>query len=231
MSNRFTQKAQNVLSAALNGAAEMGHTYIGSEHLLLGLSSEEDSIAARLLRAKGLQLSKVRARITDLSGCGSYCELSPSDMTPKLRRIIERSAELSSHGENSYIGTEHLLLALLEEKDSVALRIVEAEGVSLSQLIGDVSAFLSTASQGNRQGESKSEEKNKIHGAPTLSAHGRDLTALATRGQLDPVIGRERETERLIHILCRRSKNNPCLIGEPGVGKTAVVEGLALRMA
>ena len=231
MANKFTQRAESTLNHALTQARELGHTYIGSEHLLLGLLREEDSIAARLLGAKGIRLGQIRSRVIALSGQGSFCELSPSDMTPRLKRIIERSAEESTRLGCSYVGTEHLLLSLLEEKECIAVRVLEAEGVSLSLLLGDVNAFLSASAQGTKGGETKSEEKNKIHGAPTLSAHGRDLTALAAKGLLDPVIGRDEETGRLIHILCRRTKNNPCLIGEPGVGKTAVVEGLALRMA
>ena len=230
MADKFTQKAQNVLNHAQTLAGELGHTYIGSEHLLLGLLWEEDCIAARLLRQRGADFKGIRKRVMELSGSGSPCHPSPEDMTPKLRRIIEGAASEALRHGNAYVGTEHLLSALLEEKDSFGLRLLEAEGLSSAELRGDLSAFLSASAQGTDRSGSKAEEKNKIPGAPTLSAHGRDLVLLAQQGRLDPVIGRDRETERLIHVLCRRTKNNPCLIGEPGVGKTAVVEGLALRI-
>ncbi|MBQ9086104.1 MAG: ATP-dependent Clp protease ATP-binding subunit [Clostridia bacterium] len=231
MASKFTQKAQNTLNRSLSLARELGHTYIGSEHLLLGLLAEEDSIAARLLLAKGADSARIRKRVIDLSGSGSFSDVSPSDMTPRARRIIEASAKESAKCGNHYIGTEHLLLALLNDRDCMGVRILDAEGIPSSELRSDVNAFLAASGHKAEQGEGKASEKPKIHGAPTLSAYGRDLTALAKEGRIDPVIGRESETERLIRILSRRTKNNPCLIGEPGVGKTAVVEGLALRMA
>jgi len=233
MPNKFTQKAQNVLTRSLTLSRELGHTYVGSEHLLLSLISEEDCIASRMLTAKGVSAEKLRAAIVEISGFGAPSFVSPSDMTPRVRKIIERSSAESTASGARYIGTEHLLLALLGERDSVGVRLLEAEGIPSSEIKKDVRAYLETISDQTLSSEKTplSEEKLKIRGAPTLSSYGRDLTEQARAGRIDPVIGRDRETERVIQILSRRQKNNPCLVGEPGVGKTAVVEGLAKRIA
>ncbi|MBQ9783258.1 MAG: ATP-dependent Clp protease ATP-binding subunit, partial [Clostridia bacterium] len=233
MSNKFTQKAQNTLTRALNTARELGHTYVGSEHLLLGLLTEKDSIASRLLLARGADAVKLRKGIVDIAGEGSPSQVSPSDMTPRAKKIIEGSAAESVRCGNHYIGTEHILSALLSEKDCVGVRLLEAEGIPASELKSDLGAYLnhSTDKSRPREGGTGKEDKLKIRGAPVLSSHGRDLTEAARAGRIDPIIGRDTETERVIQILSRRSKNNPCLIGEPGVGKTAVVEGLAQRIA
>ncbi|MBO5938480.1 MAG: ATP-dependent Clp protease ATP-binding subunit [Clostridia bacterium] len=234
MSNKFTQKAQLALQCAMSTAREMGHTYIGSEHLLLGLLSDENSIAARLLVAKGVSIEGLRKTVIEIAGFGAPSSLSPDDMTPRLRRIIEGAATESLRCGARYLGTEHLLLALLSERDSVGVRLLEADGISSSELKKDVVLYLETTAEQEKKsivGKTASEEKLKIRGAPTLSAYGRDLTEQARAGLIDPVIGRDRETDRVIRILSRRTKNNPCLVGEPGVGKTAVVEGLARRIA
>ena len=233
MPNKFTQKAQNVLTRALTLARELGHTYVGSEHLLLSLLTEEDCIASRLLVAKGANAEKLRAAIIEISGLGAPSFVSPSDLTPRVRKIIEGASSESTANGSRYIGTEHLLLSLLGERDSVGVRLLEAEGIPASELKGDVRDYLGTVSDGTLSSEKSaaSEEKLKIRGAPMLSTYGRDLTEQARSGRIDPVIGRDRETERVIQILSRRQKNNPCLVGEPGVGKTAVVEGLAARIA
>lgn len=233
MSNKFTQKAQNTLNLALSLAGELGHSYIGSEHLLLGLISEKESIAARLLGARGAEAERIRRDVIDIDGLGSPSSPRSSDMTPRLKKIIEASSEESRKGGTRYIGTEHLLMALLLEKDCVAVRILEGEGIFAEELRGDLGAYLSVSSE-KPSATSRSAEKEeplKIRGAPTLSAYGRDLTESAAEGRIDPIIGRDTETERLIRILSRRQKNNPCLLGEPGVGKTAVVEGLAKRIS
>ena len=256
MTNRFTTRAQGALNGALREAQALGHTYVGSEHLLLGLLTEPDSIAAKLMTARGLDREKYRAAIVELSGAGARSRVSPSDMTPRVRRIIQNSAVEAGRAGQSYVGTEHLLLALLDQPDCVAVRLLDAAAVSPEELRRDVVGFLSNAPKpesGEPRGRDTGEERRtrsgedsrdgrrdrgrdtegegRIQGAPTLSKYGRDLTAMAEGGRLDPIIGRERETERLIRILSRRGKNNPCLIGEPGVGKTAVVEGLCQRIA
>ncbi|MBQ5389872.1 MAG: ATP-dependent Clp protease ATP-binding subunit, partial [Clostridia bacterium] len=239
MTNRFTQKAQNALNHALLAAREFGHTYVGSEHLLVGLSAEEDGIAARALLSKGATRQKIIETIVNNMGTGSPTKVTASDLTPRTKQIIEMSAYASSRYGHGYIGTEHLLLAILEETDCVANKILNTLGISPADLKKDVIAYMDGMESGGTTapgGASPSKHaKNKttaeIRDCPTLSAYGRDLTALAKSGKLDPIIGRENETERVIQILARRTKNNPCLIGEPGVGKTAVVEGLAQRIA
>lgn len=237
MTNRFTQKAQNVLNYALRAASAMGHTYIGSEHLLLGLLAEDSGVAAHYLTERGANAEKIKRAIEEMAGIGSPTPLSASDMTPRTKNIIEASLYASQRGGQDYIGTEHLLLALLGEEDCVAVRLLENQGVSVNDLRQDVLAFLGSSGAGHEESERSSRFGNTENrsssapdAAPTLKSFGRDLTALAKEGKIDPVIGRESETERVIQILSRRTKNNPCLIGEPGVGKTAVVEGLAERI-
>jgi ATP-dependent Clp protease ATP-binding subunit ClpC len=235
MANRFTQKAQNVLNFALQYASEMGHTYIGSEHLLLGLLREESGVAAHYLLERGANAEKIQDAVAQMSGIGSPTNVSAADMTPRTKNIIEGSLYESQQNGQNYIGTEHLLLALLNERDCVAVRILENLGVPVNDLREDIQNFLgnTSASDGGNRATENASGKNRSGGldaTPNLKNFGRDLTELARTGKLDPIIGRENETERVIQILSRRTKNNPCLIGEPGVGKTAVVEGLAQRI-
>ena len=232
MANKFTQKAQSTLNRSLEIAKELGHTYIGSEHILLALVTESDSIASRILSARGAKADKLRKSVIEIAGIGSESNISGEDMTPRAKKIIEMSAEESQKSSTKYIGTEHLLMALLGERDSVAVRLLEAEGIPASELKNDLSAYLSTSEKGYPLSTRKeSEEKSKRKESSVLLQHGRDLTELAKAKKTDPVIGRSNETDRVIRILSRRTKNNPCLIGEPGVGKTAIIEGLALRIA
>ncbi|MCD8056685.1 MAG: ATP-dependent Clp protease ATP-binding subunit [Clostridiales bacterium] len=238
MASRFTEKAEGAINRALAYASDMGHNYIGSEHILLGLMSEENSAGEKLLSARGAELNSILGVVEQMSGTGDKSILSANDMTPRTKKIIQNSALTAANCGHGYIGTEHLLYALLIESSCVALRVLESTGVSVDALRGDVESFLSGsgASGGefaeagagvsgiNRQGSTS------IKNAPTLSSYGRDLCAMARDGKLDPIIGRRSETERVIQILSRRTKNNPCLIGEPGVGKTAVVEGLAQKI-
>ncbi|MGM9682034.1 MAG: ATP-dependent Clp protease ATP-binding subunit [Eubacteriales bacterium] len=233
MANKFTQKAQNTLNRALEEAHRMGHTYVGSEHILLGLLTEKDSASAKLLAARGADAEKIRKRIIEISGTGTKSNVSAADMTPRTKKIIEASAYESVRNANNYIGTEHILYALLCEKDCVGVKILESVGVSVSDLKGDLYNYMGLSAdkgRGNQEGR-KSDESKRIGGAPMLSNYGRDLTQLAKNGKIDPIIGRDEETQRVIRILSRRTKNNPCLVGEPGVGKTAVVEGLAQLIA
>jgi len=230
MSNKFTQKAEIALNSALRFASESGHSYIGSEHLLVGLLSSLDSAAAKMLVFRGAKLEDVKSTVIELTGTGSPSPVSPSDMTPRLKKIIEGSALRSAGSAHSYIGTEHLLLSLCSDRDSVAVRILERLGVSVSELISDVESYLDS-SPVKSSGKPAPRENDKSKGDKTpLLQFGRDLTDYAKRHRLDPIIGRENETERVVQILSRRTKNNPCLIGEPGVGKTAVIEGLAQRI-
>ena len=237
MNNRFTGKAQNALNNSLRFARSMGHTYIGSEHLLMGLIKEETGVAAHYLNERGATLEKVKNAVIQMAGVGSPTSVSAADMTPRTKNIIEASLYESQKGGQDYIGTEHLLLALLGERDCVAVRILESLGVSVSDLRGELTSFLGSATSERSGGNARfggsgkaGDAKSGLDATPTLKSHGRDLTALAREGKIDPIIGRDTETERVIQILSRRTKNNPCLIGEPGVGKTAVVEGLAQRI-
>ncbi len=232
MTNKFTQKAQNALQAALRFAREMGHTYVGSEHLLLGLLAEKEGIASRILVTKGVRIDALQRQIAEASGLGSESYVKATDMTPRVQHILEVAASLSQKSRSRFVGTEHILLALLSERDCVAVRLLDASGVCISEIKSDLEAISSTATEKTRTHDDKKEapERLKIRGAPTLSSFGRDLTDMARQGRIDPIIGRDRETERVVRILSRRTKNNPCLVGEPGVGKTAVVEGLAERI-
>ena len=230
MANRFTSAASDALGSAMAAARSLGHTYIGTEHMLLGLLSVEGA-AKQLLTARGASEEQTRAMIIEMAGSGLPTNVGPGDMTPRTKRLIESAARESARLGHSYIGTEHLLLAMLGEPDCVALSLLSAQGVGLGELSSDLGDFF-------RRGGGQGTDEQESEGAPgkggeesALKKFGRDLTALARDGKIDPVIGREKETERVIQILSRRTKNNPCLIGEPGVGKTAVVEGLARRIA
>ncbi len=235
MSNKFTPKAQYALNVALSYASDLGHSYIGSEHLLLGLLAAPESASAKMLTSRGAKSDSVRQTIVELTGMGSPEPVSPSDMTPRTKKIIEGAAYLSIGSGQAYIGTEHLLLSLLSESDCVAVRILESLGVSISDIRSDIESYISQSplqkanGASSRTSELQKNQKNTDKNA--LLQYGRDLLDMARRGKLDPIIGRDGETERVIQILSRRTKNNPCLIGEPGVGKTAVVEGLAQRIA
>ena len=244
MNYKFTQKAQNALATAQSYAREMGHTYIGSEHLLLGLASEKDGIASKLLGGLGVSCEQLKETVAEFTGIGSPSGVTADNMTPRTKRIIEIASEEARKRNQTYIGTEYLLISLLSERDCVAVRILESHGISVSELKNSISTFLGNTgghktvhteegakTKNTNTTPSSSVKQETIAGAPVLSAYGRNLTKMATEGRLDPIIGRDRETERVIQILSRRSKNNPCLIGEPGVGKTAVVEGLAQRIA
>ncbi len=232
MQNKFTQKAQNTLKSALSEAGALGHSFIGSEHILLALIGERDSIAAKILSARGLTASLVRSAICEHIGVGEPCRPAPSDLTPNAKAIIEASATIAEERGCTYIGTEHLLCAILKQSECTALKIIKDSAISPSLLICDLSSHSSSVSAPqkkcaeSKQGEPKIQKRQLTN----LSMYTRDLNDLAMRGKIDPVIGREKETERIVQILCRRKKNNPCLIGEPGVGKTAIVEGLAMRI-
>ena len=241
MTNRFTEKAESVIAGAREYASEMGHTYIGSEHLLLALIAERDCAASRLLESRGVTASETKNMILNVSGTGDRTNVGAENMTPRMKKILEASAYISSGCRHRYIGTEHLLYALLSERGCVGVKILDALGLGTDAILADTESFLSDSGftsdmpHGDPAGhvyrpKDKSAAKNEIDGAPTVSQYGRDLCAMARDGKLDPIIGRDGETERLIAILSRRTKNNPCLIGEPGVGKTAVVEGLAERI-
>ncbi len=228
MVNKFTQKAQLALNEALSAAEELGHSYVGTEHLLLGLMIQKESIAARILTLRGAKEKQLRQSIIDYVGIGTKSPVSAENMTPRLRYIIENASKEAERTKTRYVGTEHLLLSLMNRRDSVGVRLLEAEGILATDIKSDLAAYLGSSPNRVREEYETDSKKSKKQ---TLLLYGRDLTELAAKGKCDPVLCRDKETERLIRILCRRSKNNPCIIGDPGVGKTAVVEGLAQRIA
>ncbi|MDD2269778.1 MAG: ATP-dependent Clp protease ATP-binding subunit [Eubacteriales bacterium] len=224
MTGRFTENAKKVLENSLNNARNLGHTYVGSEHLLLGILDEPSSTASKLLTERGVTYEKIRVRVVKLVGSGSSSSVSASDMTPRCKLILKRAADESKTLMQCYIGSEHILMAMLQE-DCVASKLISAEGVKLTELYLMLDGMVSKGSYDTAHIRLRDEERT-----PLLNKQGRDMTKMAADGLLDPVIGREKEEERVIQILLRRTKNNPCLIGEAGVGKTAVVEAVAQRI-
>ena len=226
--NGFTEKANRALNLAIEKAETMGHTYIGSEHLLLGILAEGTGAAATLLASEGITEEKVAELLAEKVGEGLPTSLSPDDFTPRSKRILEMSIAAARSISGGYVGTEHILLAIIEEGQSYAVAFLKELGVNPEER----SSKILSASEGfSGAGKSAPAGKKSDGKCPTLDKFGRDLTAEAKAGKIDPVIGRGEEIQRVIQILTRRTKNNPCLIGEPGVGKTAIAEGLALKIA
>lgn len=232
--DRFTERARAALTKAQEAAQEMGHSYVGSEHLLLGIASEEEGLGAKVLRNYGLDDILVRELVEKYVGRGA-AGVPTQGLSPNAKRVIELAIMDANRLGHSYIGTEHLLLGILREQDCAGARLIATTGIDLNQVYTDVinifrssdyrpqGSAAATAPAGGGRGK-KSDTK-------TLDQYSRDLTVLASQGQLDPVIGRSKEIARVIQILSRRTKNNPVLIGEPGVGKTAIAEGLAQMIA
>ena len=225
--NRFTERAQKALTLAQEAAGSFGHSYIGSEHLLLGLLREGGGPAAKALAAAGVTEDALVKQIEDLSGRGAPDSTAPQGMTPRTKRIIELSLQSAGQMGTNYVGTEHLLLGILREGQNVALTALANLKVTPQTLAEKLSETLGGAQQG---GFAEAGATGGASDKDALTQFGRDLTAAAREGKLDPVIGRAKEIQRVIQILSRRTKNNPALIGDPGVGKTAVVEGLAQKI-
>ncbi|MEG6569583.1 ATP-dependent Clp protease ATP-binding subunit [Thermoanaerobacterium thermosaccharolyticum] len=222
MFGRFSEKAQKVLYQAQEEARSLYHNYVGTEHILLGLIKEEDGIASRVLKNLGVTYDDIRAKVETLIGMGNV----PGDVvgyTPRAKRVLELSFAEARRFNTNYIGTEHILLGLIREGEGVAVRILMELGVDFNRVREEIVKMVSEEPSGAANKAQRAKNTN----TPNLNQFGRDLTDLAREGKLDPVIGREKEIERVIQILSRRTKNNPCLIGEPGVGKTAIAEGLA----
>ncbi len=226
----FTEKANRALNSAIEIAENLGHTYIGSEHLLMGMLREDNGVATTLLTSKKLSVSTVEAFVRRTVGVGIPTVLTPDDFSPRCKRIIETAVSLAANNPNGYVGTEHLLCAMVNESECTACYIMSQLGVSPSAVADDLNSGAKSRPADYRNGREKQRGGAKS-ATPTLDQYGRDLTKLAADGDIDPVIGRDQEIERVIQILCRRTKNNPCLIGEPGVGKTAIAEGLALKIS
>ena len=228
--NGFTTKANEALNQAISSAENLGHTYVGSEHLLLGLLKIGGGFAAALLNKSGITAEGVEELIRAQIGCGTPTKLSPDYFTPRAKRAVENAMASCANNGKKYVGTEHLLLGILSDGDNYAIRFLSELGADAAALTRET---LKASDIDGYSGEGKPKTYQKLQDdkVPTLSKYGRELTAEAKKCKLDPVIGREKEIERVIQILCRRTKNNPCLIGEPGVGKTAIAEGLAQKIA
>lgn len=223
MENKFTQKAQNALILAAQQAQSLGHTYVGTEHLLLGLLEERESIASKMLNKRGITYTKIKKELINEGEVAERSHLSSQNVTPRVKRIIENANRLCVKYGQTLIGSEHLLYCLLNESDCPAVRALEQSNAYPHDIQNDILVLLTDAA--------KQRTKPRDTKPTALESYGRDLIEEARSGRLDPALCRERETERVIQILARRTKNNPCLIGEPGVGKTAVIEGLAQRIA
>ena len=223
--DKFTERARKVLSLAQEEAQRFNHNYIGTEHLLLGLVREGDGVAAKVLSNLGVELNKVRSAVEFIIGRGDRIVLGDIGLTPRAKKVIELAVDEARRLNHHYIGTEHLLLGLVREGEGIAAGVLESLGVNLEKVRTQTIQVLSQS--GGTHSESGREKHSKT---PTIDQMGIDLTSHARQNKLDPIVGREKEIERVIQILSRRQKNNPALIGEPGVGKTAIVEGLAQRI-
>jgi len=223
--DKFTERARKVLTLAQEEAQRFNHNYIGTEHLLLGLVREGDGVAAKVLANLGVELNKVRSAVEFIIGRGDRTVTGDIGLTPRAKKVIELAVDEARRLNHHYIGTEHLLLGLVREGEGIAAGVLESLGVSLDKVRNQIIHVLNQSQPYSQQ------DAKQTSRTPVIDQMGMDLTAAARAGKLDPVIGRTREIERVIQILSRRTKNNPALIGEPGVGKTAIVEGLAQRIA
>ena len=225
--SNFSAKANAVIEEAVSAAADLGHGYVGTEHLLLGLCRVDDTVAKYALDKSGITAETVEEQIVEDIGRGIKGNVSVQDMTPRTKRVLQNAVNEAYSMGSKIVGTEHLLISVLRESDSKAMDIILSEGVEPNEIVADMLEKMGVARPDTEK--SGRHEKGNAKGGktPTLDSFGRDLTALAKAGKVDPVIGRNEEIQRVIQILSRRSKNNPCLIGEPGVGKTAIAEGLA----
>ncbi len=222
---KFTEGAKNALKHAEKKARELGHNYVGTEHLLLGLISEQEGAAANLLNLSGVSEEAVTQNVLSLIGKGDFVFTQSFGYTPRSKKILELAVAFSKQLGQSYVGTEHILMALIREKEGVAFKILTDLGTDLAELESGIHNVTGDTQGATDQGQKKETQ------TPKLDKFGRDLTQAAKDGELDPVIGRAQEIERITQILSRRTKNNPVLVGEPGVGKSAIAEGLAQRIA
>ena len=243
--SNFSQKANMAMNNAIDIASQFGHTFIGSEHILAGLLKTEDCIANTVLKDNGIFSDTIEQKLEDTHGRGITSSVNPGDFTPRSKRIIQRAALFASKLGQSYVGTEHILISLLNDRDSYAVRFIIESGGDVVEILNSV---LETVSKNSSDSDDESSPFSSPFGGlgganspsqlskqgrtntKTLDQFGTDLTDSAKKGEIDPVIGRQEEIDRVIQILSRRTKNNPCLIGEPGVGKTAIAEGLALKI-
>lgn len=232
MKYKFTNSAEIALEIANEIAAKLGHNYIGTEHLLYGLVEEANGVASKVLANQGVTSAEVLKEIEDLIGINEEASITDIDaigFTPRTKRVIENAFMEARRLNSQYIGTEHLLVGIMREGDSVAVRIMMDLNVNPQKLYNEIVKTINETDS-KEQGAKRGSNRGSFNSTPTLNQYGSDLTKRATEGKLDPVIGRSTEIDRVIQILSRRTKNNPCLIGEPGVGKTAIAEGLAEKI-
>lgn len=234
--NGFTEKANNALNLAIIISQKLGHTCVGTEHILYGLSGEELGAAATLLNKENIFANEVEKKLISVIGKGTPCKMTPDDFTPRAKRILEKSLAEAQKSGKKQIGTEHILLTFLKERDSYGVLFLEEMGVNITDLYEKCASEISESESDDILSDSFFDYDNenidsKANKKSAFERYGRNLSELAIKNRIDPVIGREKEIDRVIQILSRRTKNNPCLIGEPGVGKTAIVEGLAQKIA
>ena len=229
--NNFTPRAQQVLALARKEADRFNHNYVGTEHLLLGLIKLGQGVAVNVLQKMGLDLETVRMEVEKQVGSGPETKMVGNvPYTPRVKKVLALAGKEAKALNHSYVGTEHILLGLLREGEGVAARVLKNLELDIERTRNEILKELDpnfTPSESDQEGEPAKKDIK----TPALRAFGRDLTELARKGELDPVIGRRNEIERVIQVLCRRTKNNPVLIGEAGVGKTAIAEGLAQEIA
>ena len=232
MTYKFTNSASKAIEIANDVAVELGHNYIGSEHILYGLVKEGTGVAAKVLENQNVTPEAVLKDIEELIGKEESNQEGTIGFTPRTKRIIENAFREARKLGSDYIGTEHILIGIMREGDSVAVRIMLDLSVNPQKIYNEIIKVINEDENASNKNQTKSTSKNNgsYNSTPTLNQFGTDLTKQAVEGKLDPIVGRKEEIERVIQILSRRTKNNPCLIGEPGVGKTAVVEGLAEKI-
>ena len=230
MTYKFTKSAAKAIELANEIAIEFGHSYIGTEHILYGLVAEGTGVASKVLENQGVITEHILEEIEDLIGREQATLTSSAGFTPRTKRVFENAYKEAKKIGSDFIGTEHLLIGIMKEEDSVAVRIMLDLNVNPQKLYNEIVKVVNEdMGQGQRENKS-TKNMGSYNSTPTLNQFGTDLTKQAREGKLDPIIGRNNEIERVIQILSSRTKNNPCLIGEPGVGKTAVVEGLAEKI-
>ena len=226
---KFSERARRVLSLANEEAQRFNHSYISTEHILLGLARETEGIAAKVLTNLGIELSKVTSAVEFIIGRGDQPTTTEKGLTPRTKKVVELAVDEARRMNHHYIGTEHLLIGLLREGDGVAAGVLNSLQITLDKVRSETERLL-TQNENQSQTQSTPGGRSQTN-TPTLDQLGIDLTTAARQGKLDPTVGRSEEIQRVTQILSRRTKNNPILIGEPGVGKTAIVEGLAQRIS
>ena len=227
--DRFTEKARMAIEYAKRAAMELGHDYVGTEHLIVGLLRVGNSVAEKILVNKNISEYDIAEKIIDLIGADEPLNFLPQELTPRTKRVLEMAMHEALKLGMNYVGTEHILLAILKESDSIAVKILGMCNIDAQKLYDDIIALLNNQSDAN--GGSGNKKTGMKSNTPILDKYSKDLTVTASQNGFDPIVGRDNEIQRMIQILCRRNKNNPCLVGDPGVGKTAIAEYLAQKIA